>query len=89
MKYGGATGAVFAGLAYAVTYQLGFNDTSFAVLMYLYLILGFISRLSLEDFTGSMDVLERFVIVAEEEELKLKKIFTGEEYKIDGTVKKV
>lgn len=89
LKFGAVAGVVFAGLAYLVTYRMGFNPTSLSFLLYLYVFLGLISGFSFEDLKDSWDVLDRFVVVAEEEELKLKKIFTGEEYRVDGTVEKV
>lgn len=36
-----------------------------------------------------VNFLHRIVLVSEEEKLKMKKVFTGEEYKVSGNVQKV
>lgn len=89
MKYGAALGTVFAGIAYLIADFRGFNSSSFLPILYLYVVLGVVSRFKLEDAAGYWDRLEKIMIVANEEETKLKKVVTGEEYEIDGTVKKV
>lgn len=89
VKYGAALGAGFAITAYLIADMNGFNRTSFLYMIYLYVILGAVSRLDKEDLTGTISVFERLLIVADREEKKLKKIATGETYKIDGTIKKI
>ena len=89
MKHGGLIGAVFAGAGYLVVYRFGFTQFSLNILLYLYIMLGLIVAFDFRNFLDKTDFLERIVIVAEEEELKMKKLFTGEEYRVDGTVEKV
>jgi len=89
VKRGAIVGGLFAGLAYFFTYKFGFNSTTLSIVLYLYVILGVLMAFDFQDFVKSREFLEKIVIVAEEEELKMKKVFTGEKYKIDGTVEKV
>lgn len=89
VKYGAGLGAGFAILAYLIADLNGFNRSSFLYMLYLYVILGAVSKLDKDDVTGYIDGLERLLIIADREENKLKKIATGETYKIDGTIKKV
>jgi len=48
-----------------------------------------VSKLNTNKLTEYIESFERLLIVADEEENKLKKIATGETYKIDGTIKKI
>lgn len=89
VKHGGLIGVFFAGAGYIVVYRLGFTQFSLNIMLYLYIILGIIMAFDFRDFLDRTGFLERIVIVAEEEELKMKKLFTGEEYRVDGTVEKV
>jgi hypothetical protein len=89
LKLGGAIGAVFAGLAYLITYQQGFNSTTLTYLLYMYIILGFMVAFDGQDFVEGRKFLDRLVLVGKDEEKKLKKVFSDEEYRIDGNVEKV
>ena len=88
-KVGALTGAVFAGIAYLWASFNGFNSSTFIPMLYLYVVLGAVSRLQIEDIGDYWNELERIMIVDKEEESRLKKPATGEEYRIDGTVKKI
>ena len=87
-RVGAITGTFFSCIAYAVASFRGFNSSSFVLFLYLYVLLGVISKFELEDAAGYIESLENFTWVKQEEK-KLKKVFTGEEYEIEGTVKKV
>lgn len=89
LKYGAALGTVFAGIAYLIAEFRGFNSSSFLPILYLYVVLGVVSRFDMKDAASYWSRLEDLMIVADKEENKLKKVVTGEEYEIDGTVKKV
>ncbi len=89
VKYGAALGAGFAITAYMIADINGFNRTSFLYMIYLYVILGAVSKLDKEDLTDSFSVFERVLIIVDRKEKKLRKIATGETYKIDGTIKKI
>lgn len=88
IKIGGLLGVLTALIAYFIAMYNGFNSSTFTLFLYLYVGLGIISSLELTDFKAS-GFLDRIVIVAEDEEKKLKKLFSDEEYKIDGTVEKI
>lgn len=89
MKRGAVIGALFAGIAYLWADFNGFNSSTFLPMLYLYVVLGTVSRLQIEDIGDYWNELERVMIVDREEENRLKKPATGEEYEIDGTVKKI
>lgn len=89
LKVGGFIGAVFAGVAYLLTSSMGFDPESLTYILYLYIALGVVASLDLQDIVSDRGFFDRVLIVAEEEEQKLKKVFSDEEYRIDGTVEKV
>jgi len=88
IRNGGVIGVTFALISYFLASQIGFNQSSFTIFLYMYVLLGIISSLNFSDLEGK-GFLDRIVIVAEEEELKMKKIISGEEYKLKGTVEKL
>lgn len=88
LKHGIITGGFFAVIAYTAASFRGFNRSSFLFMLYLYVLLGAVSRLRLKDFSDYTNRLENLIWI-KEEEMKLKRIFTGEEYEIDGTVRKI
>lgn len=88
LRQGAVIGGFFAVIAYVMASFSGFNRSSFLFMLYLYVLLGAVSRVRLEEFSDYAGKLENLIWI-KEEEMKLKRIFTGEEYEIDGTVKKV
>ncbi|WP_414837743.1 hypothetical protein ACK3SF_05745 [Candidatus Nanosalina sp. VS9-1] len=88
IKKGGLIGVIFALIAYVIALRNGFNQSTFTLFLYLYVGLGVIASLEFSDLQAR-GFLDRIVIVAEDEEKKLKKLFSDEEYRIDGTVEKV
>ncbi|MFB6242323.1 MAG: hypothetical protein ABEJ36_06010 [Candidatus Nanosalina sp.] len=89
VKLGGFVGAVFSGLAYLITYRLGFNPSSLSYLLYLYVLLGAVVAVDYSSVLEGRDIFDRILIAGKEEENKLKKLFSDEVYKIDGTVEKL
>jgi hypothetical protein len=88
LRNGAIYGLVFAGLTYATVNFLGFNQTSLNVLLYLNVLMGVAinvrsESLGLESFFGQV------MVAVEDEEKKVKRLFTGEEYVVNGTLEKV
>lgn len=88
------TGLTFSSIALLSVKILGYGSKSFMVISYLYVILAVIIGLKYEiKMANSSDsllsVLRNIVVVIEGEEMKLKKLFTGEKYKIKGEVEKL
>lgn len=88
IRNGGAIGVVFALTGYFLASRIGFNQSSFLLFIYMYVLLGIIASIDLSDFEGK-GILDRIVIVSEQEELKMKKIISREEYKLKGTIEKL
>ncbi len=89
---GAITGLGFAASASAVVRLLGFSSSSLTLLLYLYVLLGVLPALrqKLMEKIGSADTfLHRLVLVAEEEEMEMKKLVTGEKYRVKGEVEKL
>lgn len=84
-------GLSFYGIAFAVARFLGYNPTSFTIIGYLYVILALVLALIYEygGESNPLSLLKNVVIVVENEETRLKRVFTGESYKINGKVEKV
>lgn len=89
VKQGAFVGALFAGIAYLWTILNGFNSSTFIPMLYLYILLGATSQVRFEHLASYWERLEQVLVIADEEENKLKKIATGEEYKVEGTIKKI
>jgi len=89
---GAAVGLVFTGISYLIVRYLGFRWESLTALMYLYIIMGVLMAVAseLEAINrGFTTLLDRIVVVAEEEELKLKKVVSGEKYRVKGSLEKI
>ena len=87
-------GLTFYGIAYFSVKSLGYNSTSFMVISYLYIALAAIiglkyeiGRMNLEN--SMLSTLKNIAIVVEGEELKLKRLFTGEKYRLKGEIEKI
>lgn len=89
LKYGGVLGAVFAIAAYLIADLNGFNRSSFLYMIYLYVLLGAVSKINTDHVVEYVESVERFLLLTDKEEKKLRKVATGEKYKIDGTIKKI
>lgn len=89
---GAATGIIFSGGAYTAVAFIGFGWKSLAISMYLYVFMGvlmaFGSSFNLLESRIS-DLLDSVVLVAEGEELELKKLVSGEKYRVKGELEKL
>lgn len=94
LKSGILVGTSVLFISIVISYQLGFNQRSFLVISYLLLISPIFSsvfhdlRKAASKFSIN-DLSRNVLLVVDEEEMKLKKLTTGEYYKIKGNVEKV
>ncbi|MFB6245620.1 MAG: hypothetical protein ABEJ03_04725 [Candidatus Nanohaloarchaea archaeon] len=81
-----ALGTTFAGLGAAFLRFNGLNQTSVTITLYLC-----VGATVLAGFRRETDgtILEKLVVVHEGEELRLRKLITGERYVIKGEVEKI
>lgn len=82
------------GAAYFIVKTAGFNSSSFTAIAYLYILLAVIVglRYELGGLVGSsslLSALKNIVIVIEGEEMKMRRVLTGEKYKLKGEVEKI
>lgn len=81
-------GSSLASIGVLLAKYFGFNWITLSTILYLIVLSavasGFKSRLDLSD-----GFLHRIVLVAEGEELKMKKLISGEKYKIKGDLEKI
>lgn len=84
-------GLTFYGIAFGTVKLLGFNSESFMIISYLYVLLAFILGLKYELSHGTSlrSMLDKVVVVVEDEETVLKSLFTGEKYRLEGEVEKL
>lgn len=84
-------GLGFYGISYGVVKFLGFTSRSFTVIAYLYIILGLLTGVyyEIQDHGGFQSFLDNIVVVIEGEEMKLKKLVSGEKYKLKGEIEKI
>lgn len=89
---GAAVGLGFMGVAYGVVQSMGYGQSSFTVVGYLFMIEGvvMVGLGSLGDSVGGIrGLLENVVVVMDEEEKKVKRLATGEVYKLEGRLEKL
>lgn len=88
---GMSLGLAFAGIASLIAKFNGFNSDNFMIFLYLYVILGGLVSLKSAGFGRDFlpGILHRIVVVAEGEELKMKKLVTGEKYRVKGDIEKI
>ncbi|MFB6190490.1 MAG: hypothetical protein ABEJ91_02870 [Candidatus Nanohaloarchaea archaeon] len=89
---GAAIGMLFSGASYAAVVFMGFGWKSLAVSMYLYVAMGVL--MAFGSSSGLLDsriseLFDRVVIVAEGEELELRKLVSGEKYRVKGELEKL
>lgn len=79
------------GIAYGIVNFFGFTSRSFTALAYLYIVLSLVVGLyyQLDRHGGLQSFLDNIVVVIEGEEMKLKKLVSGEKYRLDGEVEKI
>ena len=85
---GAVYGLVFAGLTYATINFLGFDQASLNILLYLNVLMGVAINIKSESL-GLESIFGQVMIPSEAGENKVKRVFTGEEYVINGTLEKV
>ena len=79
------TGLSFSGLSILTVRFFGFSQNSFMILAYLYIFLAVIIGIYYEVRKLSEgSILGNVLVVVEEEEKVVKKVFTGEKYKVKG-----
>lgn len=82
-------GIAVALVAYSIVHFIGYNPQSLMILLYLYVFQSVVLKLKTELAQPLTPLLKRIVIVAEGEEMKLKRLLTGEEYRVNGDVEKL
>jgi hypothetical protein len=88
-KEGTIYGILLAGFAFLIVQFLGYSPRSLSLLLYLYVISSILLTMKSEISEPIKPLLEKVVIVAEGEEMKMKKLLTGEEYRLRGEVEKL
>ncbi len=86
---GGIHGLIFLLLAYAVVYTQGYGGNSLIAIMYIIILATIWMEVKDEIELPDSRFLERIVIVSEGEDLKMRKVFTGEKYKVNGSIQKL
>ena len=89
---GATIGLSFSGVAYIAVKLLGYRWVSLSILMYLYVVMGVLMAVgaSIDIFDrGFSSLLHSVVIVVEGEEMELKKLATGEKYRVKGALEKI
>lgn len=89
MERGAIQGLFTAGIAFLTVNTLGYNSTSLTVLLYLFLIFGAFFELKNSIQLGLKDLLGKVLIVAEEEEKTLKRIFHDKKYRVNGELEEI
>lgn len=79
------------GIAYGIVNVIGFTSNSFTLIAYLYIILGLTIGIyyELDSHGGLKSFLDNIVVVIEGEQMELKKLITGEKYRLDGDIEKI
>ena len=86
---GSVYGLLAAATAYLVVHFIGFSPSSLPFLLYLYIVTAIVINMKAELEQLSIPYLKNIVEVAEGEEMKLKRLLTGEEYRVNGEVEKL
>lgn len=85
-----ALGLSFAGAGALTIRFLGFTETSLVIILYMMVVLAVVQGLKHRGSSSMIpSFLERIVIVAEGEEMKIKKLLTGEKYRVEGDLEKL
>lgn len=87
-------GLIFSTIAFGVVKFFGYNSQTFLVLSYLYMILAIIIALKYEikhitNSESAFSSLKNIVIVSEGEKMEIKRVLTGEKYRIKGEIEKI
>lgn len=82
-------GLLTAGLAFIIVQVIGFNTVSLSLLLYMFILFGAFFELKNSLDIGIADLFGEVLVVAEEEEKTLKRIFKGKKYKVKGELEEV
>ncbi|MFB6193148.1 MAG: hypothetical protein ABEK00_02755 [Candidatus Nanohaloarchaea archaeon] len=88
IRNGGIYGAVFAAATFATVKVLGFNNSTLTILLYLNVLMGIAINVRAKSL-GLESIFGQVMVAVEDEEQKVKRLFTGEEYVINGNLEKV
>lgn len=86
---GAVYGMFFAATMYAVIQFAGFNPQTLAILIYIQIISGILINMKSEVDALSLPYLKKLVLVDEGENIEMRKISTGEKYRVKGDVEKL
>ena len=89
LEKGALQGLFTAGLAYILTMFIGFNQTSLTLMLYMFFVFGAFFEFKNSIDLGIRDFLGEIVIVAEEEEKTLKRVFHDKKYKVNGELEEI
>lgn len=89
LERGAIQGLLTAGIAYILVNQIGYNQTSLTVLLYLFIGFGAFFEFKNKLDLGINDLFGEVLIVAEEEGKVLKRVFKGKKYKVKGELEEV
>lgn len=89
LEKGAVQGLLAAGAAFLVVNTIGYNPTSLSILLYMFLLFGAFFELKNSTELGVSDLFGEVVVVAEEEEKTLKRVFKDKKYKVKGELEEV
>ncbi len=89
VKEGSVYGILLAATTYIIVQLMGYSHRSLMVVLYIQLVSAILLTAKSNLSEPLKPYLERIVVVAEGEEMKLKRLLTGEEYRVRGDVEKV
>jgi hypothetical protein len=89
LKEGAIYGILLAATTYVVVQVMGYSHRSLMVVLYIQIVAAILLTARSRLAAPLKPYLDRIVVVAEGEEMKLKKLLTGEEYKVKGEVEKL
>jgi hypothetical protein len=89
LEKGAVQGLLAAGAAFLVVNTIGYNPTSLSILLYMFLLFGAFFELKNSMELGLTDLLGEVVVVAEEEEKTLKRVFKDKKYRVKGELEEI
>lgn len=89
LERGAIQGLLTAGLAFLMVNIIGFNTTSLSILLYMFIVFGAFFELKNSLDLGIKDFFGQILVVAEEEEKTLKRVFKDKKYKVNGELEEI
>jgi len=86
---GAVYGLFSAATMYAVVQYAGYNPQTLALLIYIQIISGILINMKSEIEALSLPYLKKLVLVHEGENIEMRKLSTGEKYRVKGDVEKL